>query len=193
MKLIGLYSPQPQSGKSTAAGIFEDHVYIRSSFATIIKNMSKVLLNNFVSPSTVNAMLYGNAKNDIIPGINVTTRHLLQTLGTEWGRDCIDKNVWVEAWRGGVLNTMADGFNVIVDDLRFSNEMDAILHLGGECWWIDRPDVTDDNGACLHSSEGTLNSRYGEFTRHITNYGTLDEFKAEIIKAINFMVAENEE
>lgn len=55
---------------------------------------------------------------------------LLQLLGTEWGRNTIDKNVWVEiARRRAELSLKLSNPNfpalVIIGDCRFENEVDA--------------------------------------------------------------------
>lgn len=56
-----------------------------------------------------------------------TARHAMQTLGTEWGRNCIDNDFWVRTW----LATLPDAKTVIADDVRFANEARAILERGG--------------------------------------------------------------
>lgn len=63
-----------------------------------------------------------------------TPRQLMQTLGTEWGRACIHPEVWLEAWR----RTLPPG-PVVVDDVRFLNEAQAIKALGGRLWLVERP------------------------------------------------------
>lgn len=51
-------------------------------------------------------------------------RRLLQLIGTECGRQCIDEDIWVDKWKE-VVNTFFfsnPGGIVVVDDLRFYNE-----------------------------------------------------------------------
>lgn len=60
-----------------------------------------------------------------------SARHALQTLGTEWGRDCMDADFWVRAWEHA-LETECDRDDVIVaDDVRFHTESEAIEKRGG--------------------------------------------------------------
>ena len=75
----------------------------------------------------------------------LTARYMMQTLGTEWGRRLIHKDVWVWAWQRAMHDaTMNDGENarIVVDDLRFPNEADAIREAGGVIWRVVRPNVT---------------------------------------------------
>lgn len=55
-------------------------------------------------------------------------RRLLQLIGTECGRECIDPDIWVNRWRTKVsANTWGPEEKLIVaDDLRFQNEKQRI-------------------------------------------------------------------
>lgn len=55
-----------------------------------------------------------------------TPRHAMQTLGTEWGRNMIGADFWVNAWRA----TRPSGA-IVADDVRFPNEAAEIRRLGG--------------------------------------------------------------
>jgi hypothetical protein len=50
---------------------------------------------------------------------------LLQLLGTEWGRACKGKDVWVNACRSQVNLCREPKSWVIIDDMRFRNEFHA--------------------------------------------------------------------
>lgn len=60
-------------------------------------------------------------------------RRLLQILGTECMRECIDENGWLKLWYKDFINHICDnsGITVIVDDVRFPNEVQLIRELGG--------------------------------------------------------------
>lgn len=59
----------------------------------------------------------------------------LQILGTEWGRECIDKNIWVNCMYSFIksINQNSDMFfkdNIVfIDDVRFLNELNMINSL----------------------------------------------------------------
>lgn len=51
---------------------------------------------------------------------------LLQLLGTEWGRETIGENVWVDVMKGQIKNKIqdckADRLTIVIPDCRFKNE-----------------------------------------------------------------------
>lgn len=67
-----------------------------------------------------------------------TPRYAMQTLGTDWGRKLIADDVWVRLWKAKVLSDAPR--IVVVDDLRFKNEVEAVHELGGVVVRIKRHD-----------------------------------------------------
>ena len=111
-------------------------------------------------------------KAAVLPEINASSRFVLQTLGTEWGRNYIADDIWVRC-----LRARAEQFDrIVVDDVRFENEAQAIKDMGGEMWMIKRPSVVNDFD---HPSEGALDNWDG-FDHFISNHGTLEEFRHAI-------------
>jgi len=54
-------------------------------------------------------------------------RRLLQLIGTECGRECINKDIWIKHWSKTVKQYFNDGMKIIIaDDVRFDNEVDMI-------------------------------------------------------------------
>lgn len=77
-----------------------------------------------------------------------TPRYLLQTLGTEWGRQMVDPDVWV-------LHTMArvkqmTHRHVVISDVRFDNEARAIYAAGGTTIEVQRNEAENNH---THISE----------------------------------------
>lgn len=109
-----------------------------------------------------------------------TPRWALQSLGTEWGRDCIDPDLWVRAWAAAIEGKP----RVVVDDVRFANEVAAIRHLGGRVARIVRPRLaailTDRhamaNAAHPHISERSL----PRCDLDVANDGSLEAFVAAV-------------
>jgi hypothetical protein len=169
-RLIGLYSPAPGCGKTTAANLLVDHQ--RVSFAAPLKRAVWNTLNDLGLEGF--HYVYTD-KEAIIPEIGVSARHMMQTLGTEWGRACIHPDFWVMIARAEAQRIMADGGSVVIDDARFPNEAAMIRDLGGELWRIDRPGISYDGD---HSSEGALEDIAPD--RVIVNDGTITQLLEKI-------------
>lgn len=122
------------SGKGLVARrLVQTHGFTATRFAEPIKRMLSVGLG------LSEEQLDGDQKHAPIPEFGgLTPRHLMQTLGTEWGRRMVHSDVWISAWRknAGSLPEL-----VVVDDLRFPNEAMAIREMGGVIWRVVRPGV----------------------------------------------------
>lgn len=153
-QIIGLYSPSPGCGKSTIAEYLHCYNFKTVSFARPLKLMTRVLLSQLGYPQELIQRFLIEQKEDRIPNIGVSARHILRTLGTEWGRDCVHPEVWLMCWRVSVDRHIRNGHHVVCDDVRFPNEADLIRQTGGALWRIDRPQPEPDS---THRSDGNLN------------------------------------
>jgi len=129
------------SGKSEVAQVLRElGNFRRVPFAGPLKDM-------LAAVGFTHAQLWGDEKATPIPDLGgVTPRHVMQTLGTEWGRGCVHPDIGITLWR-----RRAEGFggNIVVDDVRFPNEVEAVKALGGVVWRVERPGVE----AMGHESE----------------------------------------
>lgn len=142
--IIGL-AGRKQSGKTTAAEYLVKCGFVRQSFADPIKNMVSTLFKDLGHEERLSFLL-NDGKEFLLPDICKSPRWMMQTLGTEWGRNLIDPDLWVEAARKKVLSTRD---SVVFDDVRFENEATMIRNLGGLIIHIDRGDLVTDS----HASE----------------------------------------
>jgi hypothetical protein len=166
-KLIGLYSPAPRSGKTAVSHALERSVFVRVPFAEPLKEMVFPLLVSIgYTPEQAAQRLYSD-KELVLDHLGVSTRHLLQTLGTEWGRTCIAPDMWLRVWQARIKRHEY----VVVDDVRFENEAELIRSLGGEMWKITRKGMVNTH---THASEGSLDD-WPHFARYIENDGTLEQ------------------
>ena len=169
-RVIGLYSSVPQSGKTTIAYELQQRGYICIPFASPLKRMVGVFLGSLgYSHQMISTFLF-EKKEQRIPELGVSARHLMQTLGSEWGRECISPSVWIDVWRCAAQRQLDGGLNVVVDDCRFSNEYQVIKDLGGEMWRVKRTD-TEVAPPPTHMSEGNLDSH--SFDRIFLNDSTV--------------------
>ena len=122
------------SGKSTAARAVGAEIGAeRIAFADTLKAMLRVLYGDLgMLPERCHALLYGDAKGEWLAELGGrSSRHAMQTLGTEWGRHGICADLWVRSWRWRAASWLREGVPVVVDDVRFPNEAVAVRELGG--------------------------------------------------------------
>ena len=181
-KLIALYSPAPQSGKTTIATYLEYQCgFRRVGFAGPVRQLAVDLIQRCGGLDLVTALDYVS-RNKTRPIAQLpsapTARHLMQVIGTELGRQCISPNFWVEIWKRKIEAAFEAGRWVVCDDLRFVNEARAVLALGGECWRVTRPGCTSSPEVLAHVSEGGLED--WPFDAYINNSGTLNDLHQAI-------------
>lgn len=132
MNLIGI-TGSAGSGKSTAAlYLSQQHGYTHFKFAGALKEMLRTLLD-LVGETEIERMVEGDLKE--VPAASLmgnTLRHAMQTLGTEWGRDKMGADFWVDICRQRVVKALGAGERVVIDDVRFENEAAMIRSLGGQ-------------------------------------------------------------
>jgi hypothetical protein len=176
-KLIGLYSPAPQSGKSTVAKwLCEEKGYVVVPFAQTLKEaLIPVLVALGHAPAEAKTLVFRD-KHTVIPEVKLSVRQLLQTLGTEWGRQCVHPDLWLKCW----AKRIEQYDKVVVDDVRFENEASLVKRLGGELWLLQRPGIQALSG---HASEGGLDA-YAGFDRVIGNTGTIAELLRTLEEAV---------
>lgn len=160
------------SGKSTASHLLMSKVpgSVRIPVASCLKDMAMCL-------GLTEDMVYGDKKMMPIPGLgDVTPRYILQTLGTDWGRNMIHPNIWVLSWRAKVRKAFSDGASlVVVDDVRFPNEASTIREMGGKLIRISSTRVIQ----MTHESERHISGL--SVDRDVTNNGSMDELGKTIV------------
>lgn len=175
-RLVGLYSPAPQSGKTAVAAMLSEQGHVIVPFADTLKHMLVPMLTALgYSPERAWEMVLRD-KEVKIPEIGVTVRHMLQTLGTEYGRQCLHPRVWLTCWQAQATRQE----RVVADDVRFLNEADLVRSLGGEMWLVRRPGTVRTTG---HASEGSLDDF--DFDQVIENDGTLDDLRSKVFAALD--------
>jgi len=186
--VFGLYSPAMGSGKSEVAKVLVNEFGAKLvKFAGPLKDMTRVLLLHMgVLPCDVDRCIEGDLKEGPVPGwkrqepVNpysnypqdeISTRRIMQTLGTEW-RDLIDTNLWVRIAVENIKEQLAKGHHVVVDDMRFPHELKAIKDLDGKIVGVRRPGAQVTH---KHRSEGGLEGY--QFDHTINNEGTLTDLR----------------
>lgn len=155
-------------GKSTASYIMQaKHGYKVMAFADPVKQMLNVLGVPFNH-------LYGSREEKEAPLAVLggkSARHAMVTLGTEWGRDLIDQNLWVNALERRILG--APDNRIVVEDVRFETEYEMLKRNGALILAIERPGVEANETIVNHRSE-TWDYRQHDI-EIISNDGSLED------------------
>ena len=162
-RLIALYSTRPQMGKSTVADhLVEFYGYTRVKFATPIKHMVRTLLVYMgMNPLIAERYVDGDLKDEVVPGLGKTGRELLISLGTDWGRNMVDNDIWATIGAARIQNLVHQGLSVVVDDMRFANEYQALCIVAGfkSFWRIHKgPLYTLQRESAETATEGRLDN-----------------------------------
>ena len=176
-KVIGIAGPAG-CGKDTAADFLLErlpHGYRKLSFADPIKEMARVGLN------LSHDQVYGDKKDIVDMRYGCTPRKIMQTLGTEWGREKIHPDVWVKTMKS--LHVLPGYGELVIPDVRFENEANFIrehgklIHIVGRN--DDKPIVPD------HVSERRVKILPEDII--VQNKGNLNEYVAYLSEAIKYL------
>lgn len=168
------------SGKDTVRAILEaEHAAHGMAFADPMRTMISAL---FVANGIdTRYMLDREFKEQPIPGIGVSYRQMAQTLGTQWGRDCLDADIWVRIAAAKVRDLdwqrSAPGAYVI-SDVRFDNEAEWIRAQGGVIWRVRREQARPVR---THASELYIENIKSFWT--LENHGSFDELRDQVREA----------
>lgn len=160
--LIGIHG-KARSGKDTLCQfLISSHGGYRYSLADPIKDMLRAGFGIDMSNP-----YWENRKEDVIPALGRSPRQLLQTLGTEWGRNLVNDQVWLILAKNCLLR---EGAGMIVPDIRFENEADWVRSVGGLMIHVQRKGATP---VAAHASESGVEVLPQDVLIH--NNGTLDQ------------------
>lgn len=181
MQVIGI-TGRKRHGKDTVARELVLHGFSVVRFADPLKAMLRAFYQvHGLGAVEIERRIEGDLKE--VPCIYLngkTPRYAMQTLGTEWGRDLIDKNLWTDS-----LQRRAVVYDkVAVPDVRFDNECEAVRDIGGKVFRVEarqRVGVTEQSN---HSSETSIDTLPVDL--EISNNGTAFELSAAVRAALGF-------
>jgi len=169
IEIIGV-SGYARSGKDTIAEKLKEIGYVRGSFADALRE-ALYRLNPVISET-------GKPLADMVDELGwddtkayPEVRGQLQRIGTEVGRDMFGENFWVDY----LIDNMPDGSKVVIPDVRFPNEADAILKMGGQLWRVERNGVGAINS---HVSDSALDDY--PFDTVIFNNDTIEHLYSQV-------------
>lgn len=118
-------------------------------------------------------------KEDVIPALGVSPRRMMQTLGTEWGRELINPDLWLILAKQRLLNY---GAGMIIADVRFENEATWVRKQGGRVIHVIR---TAAAPVATHASENGLEYKAEEGDVILLNEGSLQELQQHVHRIID--------
>ena len=174
--LIG-FSGKKGSGKSYFADyLVNNKLFIKLSFASPLKEITKILFN--LSDEDVKDPI---KKELINPKFNASPRELMQWLGTDIMREEFNKkfnysgSIWIDSVKDKIKTLLEDNKYVVIDDVRFQNEVDMIHSLGGIVINLHNDlDDTLNNSTSTHSSENQKLTFNYEFVNDKSYSNTYD-------------------
>lgn len=164
MILIGFAGPA-RSGKTYMANRVKEHIKpgysTIISFADPIKDMLSVLIGSDAKDDSTKELPHKNLCNQ-------TIRKAMQTLGTEWGRNLIGQDIWVNALERRIK--LSGASVVIIPDVRFDSEAEMIFKNNGKVFCISQnkelhAEISESN----HISESGLSKEVLDKCIHFVN------------------------
>ena len=172
--IIGL-GYKARSGKDTVAGILQTYCGFQPvAFADSLKLACKEVFGFTYD------QLHGALKDSEDPywsqvtGQGLSPRKILQLVGTEAFRKIIHPDIWIYSLKKRVEELKNP--NIVITDMRFFNEVEAVKKWGGYAIKIDRPGLPLVN---QHVSEIELDAYY-KWDYVLENDSTYDHLEIKV-------------
>ena len=121
-------------------------------------------------------------KQAILPQYGCTLRHVLQTIGTEWGRRCVHEDIWLIRAREILSARKA---STVIHDVRFGNEAVMVRSMGVLVHVVRDGHAGLDGSAGRHVSEAGVRIAPEDIVIH--NCGDLDDLHAVLEYQFRFL------
>lgn len=170
--ILGLCGTAGSGKSSVAARLHLEHFYASWAFADPLYAAVAA-----ITGLSVGELQDREMKERVLPWLGASPRRMLQTLGTEWGRNLISDTIWIDAT---LRRIDASGWDRhVISDVRFANEAEAIVARGGLIVRVERPGSACLNAAAAaHESEAGIPANLVSATLH--NGGTIEHLNAAV-------------
>lgn len=171
-KLIGL-AGKAGAGKDTVADyLWEKEGVIKIAFADALRAAACSIFGlgqcNFTDREL---------KETEVEYWGMTPRRMLQLLGTEATKPVFGSDIWLKRWFLS-YSAVRDTDHVVVPDVRFDVEAEALRRLGGTIIHIVRPWTALSGAAAQHASEAGIELRDGDM--YLSNSGSVEELHHKV-------------
>ena len=171
-KLIGLAGKAGAGKDSVADYLWEKEGAIKIAFADALRAAGASIFG--LDPRN---FLDRDLKEAEVEYWGMSPRRMLQLLGTEATKPVFGDDIWLKRWFLS-YSAVQDTDHVVVPDVRFDVEAEAIRHLGGTIIHIVRPGVGLDGDSATHVSEAGIEFRFGDM--HLSNSGSVEELHHKV-------------
>lgn len=175
-KLIAI-TGKAGAGKDTIGNyLYSAHDFRPVAYATALKRAVMEMFN------LTHDQVYDEVQKEIVdPRWGMTPRRILQLFGTEAVKPVFGKDVWVRRLMMEI-NALPPERPVVITDLRFDEEAEAVKAAGGKIINVVRP--THLEGApAAHLSEAGIAAGFVDVIIH--NNGTVDELFLKVDHALD--------
>lgn len=129
MRVIGITGKAGSGKDSLASFLVENHGFKRIGLADPLRE--------FVSRMTgipFEDLMQGEVKETPLDNFGgKSPRQMMQTLGTEWGRQTIADDTWLQVAAVAIRKARQEGYaGVVIPDVRFDNEAHFVHQMGGD-------------------------------------------------------------
>lgn len=172
--LVGLCGPAGCGKTTIAEGLRDRRGFTIVSFADPLYAAVSA-----ITGLPVDELKDREVKERELPGIGRSPRYLLQTLGTEWGRNLVSPDIWINA----ALSRVGKYEDAVIADVRFDNEADAIIERGGLVLYVIR-----EGWHCLEKETAEHASERGvaleKIDAFVENSGSVDRLLERVMQLI---------
>ena len=181
--IIGI-SGKMGAGKDTAAAILVKMGYLQASFAQNLKSVASI-----ITGIPYDEIVTREVKRMQAPDTNLTVAQVFQLLGNGI-RNILGDDIWIKS----LFNNIKGDENVVISDVRYLNEAEAIRKRGGIIIRIERSKEntahtigSQDGRDPIHVSETELD-RYEHFSIVLDNNGTIEDLEQRLIYLLAYFM-----
>jgi len=178
VNLIGI-SAKAGSGKDTVAKNKIDDGWIRYAFADPLKKFCMEYLG-----LTYNDVYTEEGKSRFNSEWGMTNREILQKTGTDALRDKFHEQIWIKIAFRKINELLNKHKGVIITDVRFDNEAELIINIGGKVIQI----IRENHNSVLSDKEKKHMSEQGIDSKYISHTIYNDSTVENLMKKLNSII-----
>lgn len=190
-----LFCGRAGSGKTTSAEALTIRGFVELTLAAPIKTMSMELVHYFYpelrEKITLDYFYDPTLKESPVEGYEffdgpLTTRRVMQIVGTEIGRKFFGEDVWINALLEDARQAFAQGKSVVITDVRFPNEAAylplRLRSLGFDVTFIRIIRPGQFSKTPVHASEASVDKLPVDL--EIINNGSVEDLHARVLATV---------